>query len=95
MRAAQLRLIHRAQAIMHFCVAVVRMAAVIMSIIIDVREELLADTRAIRRIATTLNGLFISDGLTHTRMRARRHTALRIAPIIALGNDAAHARRRR
>ena len=95
MRAAQLRLIHRAQAIVHFCVAVVRMAAAITSIIIDVCEELLADTRAIFRITTALDGPLILDGLTHARMRARRHTALRIAPIIALGNDTAHARRRR
>ena len=56
-RAAQLRLILRAQAVMHFCIAVVRMAAVFTPIAF-VREELLADTRAILRIATALNGPF-------------------------------------
>ena len=57
MRAAQLRLICRAQAIMHFCVAVVRMAAAFI-VFIFVREELLADTRAILRIAAALSWPF-------------------------------------
>ena len=57
MRAAQLRLILRAQAVMHFCVAVVRMAAVFTPIAF-VRKELLADTRAILMIAAALNWPF-------------------------------------
>ena len=94
MRAAQLRLICRAQAIVHFCVAVVRMAATT-KIIILVREELLADARAILRVAAAHNRPLAIDRVAHALVVAGSHTALRITPLYALGNDAAHARRRR
>ena len=94
MGAAQLRLICRAQAIMHFCVAVVRMAAAF-KVIIFVREELLADTRAILRVTPALDRRLMPDGLTHALVRAHRPTAVRITHLYAIGNHAAHARRRR
>ena len=94
MRAAQLRLICRAQAILHFCVAVVRMTAAFI-VLIFVREELLADTRAILRVTPALDRRLMPDGLTHTLVRAHRPTAVRITHLHAIGNDTAHARRRR